>query len=183
MTGEEYWPLMGSAEMITIETQRLILRVPSAKDVGALIGFYSSERSAMAGGNASYSEAATRAYSVLGHWIHRGYGLFAVTRKGNDTALGMVGPYFPPGRPETEVGWLLFEGAEGNGYATEAAKAAIGYSRDVLGWPEIVHYIDTENKRSIAVAKRLGARLDPNAPQPKPDRPCLVFRQPNPDSN
>ena len=161
-----------------VETQRLILRQPDARDVNALITFYLSERSAMAGGNVPYPEAVTRAYAMLGHWSHRGYGLFAITRKGDDTAIGMSGPYFPPGRPEPEVGWVLFEGAEGYGYATEAAKAAVNYARNTLDWTVIVHYIDPENTRSVAVAERIGAKLDQAAPQPKPDKPCLVYRQP-----
>lgn len=165
--------------IIVIETDRLILRQPDARDISALVAFYNSKRSAMAGGNVAYPEAVTRAYAVLGHWVHRGYGLFAITLKGDDTAIGMSGPYFPPGRPETEVGWLLFDGAEGHGYATEAAKAVIEYAKKTLHWTEVVHYIDTENINSIAVAERLGALPDSNAQQPKPERPCLVYRQPS----
>ena len=164
--------------MTVIETERLSLRRPDAEDVDALIDFYVSERSVMAGGNVPYSEAVTRAYAMLGHWAHRGYGLFAITRKGDNIPLGMAGPYFPPGRPEREIGWGLFAGSEGNGYATEAARATIGFARDTLGWSEIVHYIDPENLRSIAVAERLGAELDLNAVQPKPGHVCLVYRQP-----
>jgi len=140
--------------MTVIETQRLILRQPDTRDLDSLIEFYTSKRSAMAGGNVIYSEAVTRAYAMLGHWVHRGYGMFTITRKGDDAAIGMSGPYFPPGRPETEVGWVLFEGAEGRGYATEAAKAAVSYAQNALGWSEVVHYIDAENTPSIAVAER-----------------------------
>ena len=164
--------------MTVIETERLLLRKPAAHDVDELINFYCSERSAMAGGHVPYSEAVTRAYAVLGHWVHRGYGLFAITLKEDDIAIGMTGPYFPPGRPETEIGWVLFDGAEGNGYATEAAKAAIDYAKDTLQWSDNVHYIDTDNTSSIRVAERLNARLDSDAQQPKPGHPCLVFRQP-----
>jgi len=163
--------------MNIIETDRLILRQPDARDVEGLAKFYNSKRSAMAGGNVSYPEAVTRAYAILGHWVHRGFGLFAITLKGTDAAIGMAGPYFPPGRPETEVGWVLFDGAEGHGYATEAANAAIEYARKTLLWTEIVHYIIKENASSIAVAERVGAELDPDAPQPKPESPCLVYRQ------
>ncbi len=162
-----------------IETDRLILRQPDTRDVEGLVLFYNSKRSAMAGGNVSYPESVTRAYSVLGHWVHRGYGLFAITLKGDDAAIGMAGPYFPPGRPETEVGWVLFDSMEGHGYATEAAKATIEYARKTLLWTQIVHYIDSENISSIAVAERVGAKLDPGAQQPKPDCHCLVYRQPS----
>lgn len=165
--------------MPSIETQRLVLRKPNPSDVESLALFYNSSRSSMAGGNVRFSESVTRAYAVLGHWAHRGYGLFAITRKGEDTAIGMAGPYYPLGRPETEVGWILFDGAEGFGYATEAARAAVRFARDTLQWTEVVHYIDGRNTRSIAVAERLGAYLDESAVQPKPDRPCLVYRQPS----
>ena len=165
--------------MTTLVTQRLILRKPNSSDVERLALFYNSERSLMAGGNVNYAESVTRAYAVLGHWTHRGYGLFAITLNGNDEAIGMAGPYYPLGRPETEVGWVLFDGAEGNGYATEAALAAVKFSRETLQWKEVVHYIDKHNFRSIAVAERLGAFLDINATQPKPDKPCLVYRQPS----
>ena len=161
-----------------IETERLTLSRPDERDVDALIDFYISERSSMAGGNVTYPEAVTRAYAMLGHWAHRSYGMFAITLKGHDTAIGMSGPYYPPGRSETEVGWVLFAGAEGHGYATEAAAAVVKFARETLGWSEVVHYIDTENTASIALAERLGAKLDRNAPQPKPDKPCLVYRQP-----
>lgn len=164
--------------MTTIETQRLILRKPNPSDVERLTLFYNSERSSMAGGNVNYAESVTRAYAVLGHWTHRGFGLFAITLKGDDEAIGMAGPYYPLGRPETEVGWVLFDGAEGNGYATEAALAAVKFTRETLQWKEVVHYIDKHNTRSIAVAERLGAYLDINAIQPKPDKPCLIYRQP-----
>jgi len=164
--------------MIDIETPRLVLQKPDADCIDDLINFYASKRSAMAGGDVPYPEAVTRAYSIFGHWEHRGYGLFSISEKQTGERIGMTGPYYPPGRPETEVGWLLFEGFEGQGFATEAAHAAIKYSREILEWSEIVHYIIPQNLQSIAVAERLGAELDLDAPQPKPDNPCLVYRQP-----
>ncbi|MCC1490977.1 GNAT family N-acetyltransferase [Cognatishimia sp. F0-27] len=160
-------------------TDRLCLRAPDARDLDAVTAFYQTERAALAGGTCSAPEAVTRFLALLGHWSLRGYGLFAVTLKGApDSAVGLVGPYFPPGRPETEIGWVLFDGAEGKGYATEAARAAIGFARTALGWTQIVHYIDAQNAASIAVADRLGSRLDPAAPRPlrRTEGETLVYR-------
>lgn len=164
--------------MIEIETQRLVLMQPDDSVVENLIEFYTSKRSSMAGGDVPYSDAVTRAYAMLGHWVHRGYGLFTISRKEDKACVGMTGPYYPPGRPEKEVGWILFDGYEGHGYATEAANAVIAYAQSTLGWTDIVHYIDSENSASISVAERLGAKLDRDAVQPKPAQPCLVYRQP-----
>lgn len=171
------------SDISTLETERLVLRRPTARDVPALTAFYRSERSQYSGGHAPHARAWINAVAMLGHWEARGYGLWAVTEKGDDTALGLVGPYFPEGRPETELGWVLFEQAEGKGIAFEAARAARDHARSHLGWTEIVSYIDDRNTRSIALAERLGATLDTDAPQPKPDDPCLVFRHPAVDAS
>lgn len=167
---------------LTLETDRLVLRQPAPKDMDAMTEFYVSERSQYAGGYVIRPRAWSNGAMILGHWQVRGFGLWAVTKKGDDTALGMVGPYYPDGWPETEIGWVLFEGCEGKGYAGEAATAAIADARNRLGWTDIVHYIAPENARSIRLAEKLGATVDANATPPKPDVPCLVYRQPKPEA-
>lgn len=162
----------------TLTTQRLVLRAPAARDEAAVVGFYMSERSQYAGGYVPRFSAWRNFAATLGHWQIRGYGLWAVTRAGDDTIIGLVGPFYPDGWPETELGWLMFDGAEGQGFAYEAACAALSDARETLGWSEIVHYIAPENTRSIALAERLGASLDLHAQSPKPDEPTLVYRQP-----
>ncbi len=163
-----------------LQTDRLILRPPSIEDADAVIAFYQGERSAMAGGHVSRPEAVTRYLAVLGHWSFRGYGLFAMVPRGQTGAIGLAGPYFPPGRPETEIGWVLFDGYEGQGFATEAARATMRFARDDLGWNSVVHYIDSQNTRSIKLAERLGAALDEDAEIPvRSSRgQTLVYRQP-----
>lgn len=164
---------------MTLTTQRLTLRPLASRDEGAVTAFYMSERSAMTGGHLP-RPAAWRAFAaMLGHWQARGFGLWAVTCTGDDTPIGMVGPYFPGGWPEPEIGWTLFDGAEGHGYAHEAAQAAITDARTRLGWTQIVHYIRPGNDRSIRLAERLGATLDPDAARPEGGSgTALVYRQP-----
>lgn len=161
-----------------LQTERLTLRRPEPRDVPALTEFYISERSQYAGGHVIRPRAFSNACAMLGHWQVRGYGLWAVTWQGSDDLLGLVGPYYPDGWPETECGWVLMPQAEGQGVAFEAAKAALAHARETLGWTDIVHYIDARNARSIKLAERLGAVLDAAAAQPKPESPCLIYRQP-----
>ncbi|MEM9425231.1 MAG: GNAT family N-acetyltransferase [Pseudomonadota bacterium] len=163
---------------MTLQTERLVLRRPNGGDADAIMAFYNTERSQFTGGNLGRFNAWKQTAAMLGHWEISGFGLWAVTERGRDDIIGLVGPFYPEGWPETEIGWVLFEGAEGKGYAVEAAKAAMADARARLGWREIVHYIAPENSRSIRLAEKLGAVPDPKAATPKPDAPCLVYRQP-----
>ncbi|MEM7719732.1 MAG: GNAT family N-acetyltransferase [Pseudomonadota bacterium] len=163
---------------MTLNTERLVLRRPTGGDAEAIMAFYNTERSQFTGGDLGRFNAWKQTAAMLGHWEVSGFGLWAVTMRGDDTILGLVGPFYPDGWPETEIGWVLFDGAEGQGIALEAARAAIADARSRLGWRDIVHYIAPENERSIKLAERLGAVQDPDAVTPKPDAPCLVYRQP-----
>ncbi len=163
-----------------LTTDRLILRKPDARDVDAIVSFFMSERGASVGGPYSLAKAWRQCAAEIGHWDIRGYGMFAVTTKDNDDIIGLIGPWFPEDWPETEIGWMMFEGSEGKGYAFEAAQAAVAHAYETLGWDTVVSYIAEDNTRSIALAQRLGAQHDPSAPQPMPGKPCLVYRHPTP---
>ncbi len=163
-----------------IETERLVLRGPEPRDCDGFCAFMTSERSRYAGGVLD-RPAAWRAFGVeLGHWPLRGCGMWAVTMKGVDTCLGLVGCWYPDGKPERELGWILWEYAEGKGVAFEAAAASRDYAYRELGWDTAVSYIAPENARSIALAERLGAVRDDDADRPSPED--LVYRHPAPEA-
>jgi RimJ/RimL family protein N-acetyltransferase len=165
----------------TLHTARLTLRRPHAADWTAFHDFMMSDRSAAFGSHGDLARAFRSFAAEIGHWDIFGYGMWTVTLTGDDTALGLIGPWTPPDWPEPEVGWMILsDKAEGTGIATEAARAAIRHAYEVLGWPTVVSYIGPENTRSIRLAEKLGAILDPEAPQPKPDAPVLVYRHPKP---
>ena len=104
-----------------------------------------------------------------------GTGKFFLTLKGSDQAIGMAGPWFPEGCPGQEVGWPLFsDAASGKGLATEAARAELAHAFGRLGRKTAVSSVDPANIRSIRLAERLGARLDPSATPPDP---TPVYRQ------
>ena len=164
-----------------LQTERLTLRAPIPSDSAAFVAFFGSDRAKFVGGPMAKGPAWRLFAAEIGHWAIHGFGMFTVLRKGDDTPLGIVGQWYPEGWPETEVGWVIFDPAvEGTGIAHEAAKAAIDHAWTTLGWTEMVSYIDHGNDRSVALAKRLGATLDPDAAIPYPDKPCYVYRHPKP---
>lgn len=166
----------------TLETERLILRAPATEDEAAFIEFFGSDRAQYVGGPLIPLRASMLFMGEIGHWATRGFGLWTVQWKGETAPIGMIGGFYPDTWPEKEIGWLLFDpSVEGQGIAFEAAQAARAYLYDTLKWPTAVSYIAEENARSIALAERLGAVLDPDAPIPG-HSPCLVYRHPSPEA-
>lgn len=165
-----------------LETERLVLRAPAARDWEYFNAFLASDRGRFVRSGDYSEEQSWRAFGhVIGHWVLRGFGTFIFTLKDNDRALGMCGPWRPVGWPENELGWAVWAPeAEGHGFAHEAALAARDHAFDVLGWDTAVSYIAPDNARSIALAKRLGAAPDAEAAFPGAG-PCLVYRHPHPE--
>ena len=162
-----------------LRTKRLTLRRPAPRDQDAAVAFFQSDRAVGVGGPYDLGAAWRHFAYELGHWEIYNYGMWSVTLKDDDTILGLVGPWTPLDWPEPEIAWMIFEGAEGKGIAFEAAKAAIDDVRTRLGWKDFVSYIKPDITRSIALAERLGANLDPTAKTPN-DFDCLVYRHPKP---
>ena len=52
--------------------------------------------------------------------------------------VGQVGINHGPRFPEKELGWLLHEGYEGQGYATEAARTLRDWAARALGLYDLV---------------------------------------------
>lgn len=150
-----------------LETARLILRAPEARDFGAYAAFRASPRSVTVGGPFDRVQAHAQLTAIIGHWQLRGFGRWIVADRATDAALGIAGLHHPEDWPEPEIAWSLFDGAEGRGYATEAAIAARAYAYDVLDWTSVASIIMPTNTRSLAVAARLGATRDGTYDHPK----------------
>jgi RimJ/RimL family protein N-acetyltransferase len=90
----------------------------------------------------------------------RGFGLWAIEVPGQAEFIGFTG-LMPPSfeahfTPCIEVGWRLASGYWGNGFATEAARAAVRFGFEQLGLREIVSFTVPTNVRSLRVMQKLG---------------------------
>ena len=172
---------MNATPAPALETDRLRLRGPEPRDLEPFIAFFTSDRAA-ASGNLFDRPGAWRLFAAtIGHWHLRGFGPWTVTLKPADDPIGLVGCLRFDDWPENEIVWFLWEGVEGQGYATEAARAARRQAYRGYGWRTAVSYIAPTNARSIRVAERLGARPDPGAPHPGTG-PQIVYRHPAPEA-
>ncbi len=95
----------------------------------------------------------------------RGFGLWAIEVPGVAPFIGFTGLAVPRFSahftPCVEVGWRLAFEYWGRGYATQAARLALGYGFGTLALSEVVSYTSATNHRSRAVMERLGMRRDP----------------------
>ena len=102
---------------------------------------------------------------IRAQFDEHGFGLWALEVRGRGEFIGFTGlaiqTFDAPFNPSVEVGWRLARSAWGNGFALEAARAAVADGFERLGLEEIVSLTATSNVRSQSVMQRLGMTRDP----------------------
>jgi len=146
-----------------LQTERLVLREWRHSDLDAFAAF-SADLDVMrylTGEPIARNDTWRNMASAAGHWVLRGYGVWVVERTADSAVIGRVGLINPEGWPGLEVGWTLGRSYWGQGYATEAARAAMNYGFLTQPMEKLISLIDPDNKASQAVAKRLGESCGP----------------------
>lgn len=143
-----------------LETERLIMREFKPSDFEAFAEFYASDASQFVGGPwdriTSWRELSTYA----GCWSLRGFGEFSLEHKETGKTAGLVGPWYPDGWPEPEIGWIIFPEFQRQGLGAEAANRAVKFAYQDLGWTTAISCIDKDNIASIKLAEKLGAKFE-----------------------
>lgn len=150
-----------------LKTERLTLRGARRSDFDAFAAMLATDRARYMGGPFDRSGAWGLFVSTLAHWPLDGFGAWMIVDRKSGALLGDVGFSQPLRFPEPEMGWTLIAAAEGKGIATEAATAALDWYWANTDAPSVVSYIDPGNTRSRALAEKLGASHDPDAPLPE----------------
>lgn len=164
-----------AAQLPRLETARLVLRGPRLGDFEAWAAVLTDARAVHMGGPFGRDDAIREFAAATGVWLLRGHGYWTVEHRDGGEVVGFTGVGFEPGDREPELGWFFLPGAEGQGYATEAAAAARDHAIGPMGLPALVSYIDPPNTRSIRVAERLGARREADLADASGDI-CQVWR-------
>ncbi len=149
-----------------IETQRLILRPYARADLEAwhelltdadLFRFVAIRPQ-------SREETWNRLLRYIGHWALLQYGSFAIIGKEDGRFLGEVGLFEshrdlgPNFDGHIEVGWILNQSAQGQGFAAEAALAALAWMDRTHAPAQTVCIVGSANKPSLTLADKLGYR-------------------------
>lgn len=150
-----------------ILTDRLALRAPVEADRPAIVALNADPRvGAWLGG--ARDAAGTDAFLAQhqAHFAEHGFGFYVVEREADGAVIGMTGLWHAPDDIPglgglVEIGWRFTPAAWGQGYATEAARAALDHGFDVLGLDQIVAFTARANLASQAVMRRIGMVEDP----------------------
>ncbi|OWA00307.1 GNAT family N-acetyltransferase [Streptomyces sp. CS113] len=97
-------------------------------------------------------------------WDDEGFGVFAVELLGSGELAGAVGLYVA-GTPDevagqVAIGWRLGRVFWGQGYASEAAHAALEFALQDRGLDRVVAVLRTNDRASAAVADKLGMQAE-----------------------
>ena len=156
-------------EVPMIETQRLRLRGHRPLDFSNCAAMWADPLVTryIGGKPLSEEDVWARMLRYLGHWAWLGFGYWVVEEKATGSFAGELGfsdwkrKIEPSLKGVPELGWVLAKHAHGQGYATEAARAAIawGDANIVSAQPALgktVCIIHPEHLRSIRVAEKCG---------------------------
>ncbi|MFS8038209.1 GNAT family N-acetyltransferase [Xanthobacter sp. AM11] len=172
----------------TLTTPRLLLRPWRAADRDGLWRMQADPRTMEfllpVPDRAASDAVAERAQA---HFARHGFGLWVVEVPGVTDFAGYAGlvhvPYQEHFTPAVEIGWRFDPAFWGRGYATEAARAALGFGFQRLGLAQVVAITVPQNRRSRAVMERLGMVRDaagdfdlPTTPPGHPLRRQVLYR-------
>ena len=123
------------------------------------------------------------------HFTDHGWGFWAIEIPGVAPFIGFVGlsSLTLLDTPMVEIGWRLDKRYWNQGYATEAARAALDFGFGDLNLDEIVAYTTHTNLPSRRVMEKLGMSRDaaedfihPNIPAGDRLQPFVLYRIRNP---
>lgn len=140
-------------------TERLVLRPLRIEDAEALHPMYSDAEANTYGSHPATTTVEESRERLAKGIADTAWRAWAITLKGDDTAIGTVASYEKRQGKVTEIGYVLKRAYWGKGLVTEAVAALI----DLLfaeGQRRVFADTDPDNAASIAVLKRLGFTLE-----------------------
>jgi [ribosomal protein S5]-alanine N-acetyltransferase len=147
----------------TLVTDRLRLRPFRASDLDVLHALYGDADNLRYWGVSASPNLTNTRRMLRWHlpFRPRHYVMWAVEEKKSRKVVGMINYHRRDLRERrVDMGWLLLPMAQGKGYMAEAGRAVLRHLLDDLEVHKVEAVIRAENKPSVALARRLGFRLE-----------------------
>jgi RimJ/RimL family protein N-acetyltransferase len=173
---------MKDEPMARLETPRLVLRRWRDDDITPMAAINADPDVMRWIGSGMVADQERTAAGIAGcesAWDEHGFGLFAVEVRQTSELAGFTGlaipSFLPEIMPAVEIGWRLGRPYWGQGFATEAAHAALHFAFVDRGLDRIVSIHQIGNDASERVMQKLGMRLDRETIDPSCNRPTRVY--------
>ncbi len=148
--------------MTTLETERLLLRPFEATDLDDLCALYADPdvMRYLSTGVLGRADTALRLQRMMDHWQTHGYGIWAVIRKSDSRFIGRCGIANLHEYEDPELAYTFARAHWGQGYATEAARAAVDFAFEQLKLRRVFALAIAENLGSRNVLHKLGMTFE-----------------------
>lgn len=164
-----------------IETKRLLLRLPVPDDAEPFVEIHQDpevlahKRVTLTSPPGGIEAGVRNVDRMLRHWDSRGYGQWAVVEKATARVIGCVGLIQPDNWTGIDLGWIIRRSRWGNGFATEAAAAAIDWAWSIDSIDHIMSLIGADNAASIRVATKIGEHFEGEGISPFSGEKVLIY--------
>ena len=175
-----------------IETERLILRAPQDADREAIAALNAHPKvGAWLSGVMTREQSDALVDRIRQSIGLHGFGFWAMERKSDGAVVGLTGLLLmgedEPVPGGIEIGWRVQPDAQGQGLATEAARAARDWAFANLDIDEVVAITAETNVRSQNIMTKIGMTRDlagdfdhPRLADDHPLKRHVLFRMPRP---
>jgi RimJ/RimL family protein N-acetyltransferase len=146
-----------------LETERLLLRPITDDDFDAVAALYGDAdvmRFIGLRGPMTREQTKDRLAFMVDHWRQHGFGMWALRLKEGGEFVGRCGLRYMDNTTEIELGYTLAKAYWGKGLATEASRAVVRHTFEVLKLGRLVAIADPANTASVNVMKKLGMTFE-----------------------
>ncbi|GJA53030.1 N-acetyltransferase [Aeromonas caviae] len=112
-------------------------------------------------------------------YARHGHGLYLVVRREDGARLGICGLIKRDTLPCEDIGYAFLPAWRGQGYAIEAARAAMADGRERLGIERVVAIVTPGNERSVRLLAKLGLSQGKRVRLGAGEEECLLLEAPD----
>lgn len=145
--------------MLTLETERLLLREMTVKDAPFMLRLLNSEGFINNIGDRGVRNLMqAENYLIEGpisSYQQHGYGMYSIVLKASGEIIGLAGLVRREQLPETDLGYALLPEFLGQGYALEASQVVLEHAKH-LKLQTLLAIVNHDNQASRALLEKLG---------------------------
>lgn len=166
-------------KIISMETERLLLKPISADDAGLILELYNSPKFIEFIGDRNIRTVEDAENYIVEKFLPQierlGFGNYLIVRKSDGVKIGAVGIFEREGLDVHDIGFSFLPEFEGQGYGFESASKLLKTAFSEFGLKKISAITTQNNFSSQRLIEKLGLRYLKNVNLPNDDEELLYY--------